>query len=200
MKYVLNTAQFKQSLHSQGYKSLFQFAQKNKIHRNTLLGLLAGKEVFLASYQLVADALGVDPVALVVPVSSLDPKIQNSAEIAPIVAWLVKQNPQIAVVLIGSRARGKAKQYSDWDLGVVSFPEPISSQVFLKYKNEVEDMSENIVRMVDLINLNQAPVWFLENIAKEVVFLDGNYESFIYLKGVLNGATKQETQTSAGAP
>ena len=106
----------------------------------------------------------------------------------------------MAVVLIGSRAKGSAKKFSDWDFGIVGFPEPVSSTDFLKYKNVVEDMSENIVRLVDLVNLDQAPVWFLEGIAGKVVFLDGNQEAFTYLKGVLNGITKQETQTGLGTP
>lgn len=192
MDYCLDVKKFKQSLAEVGYESLSAFSLASKIHRNTLQGLLAGKQVFVASFLDLAAQLKKDPLELLSVQSSLSVKISYIEELRPILPQLLKLDPKIAIVLLGSRARGNAKKYSDWDLGLFRYPEPLSGREYLRLKRVAEDESENLVRKIDVINLNQAPLWFLQGVKQDVVFLDGVQESFLYLKGMLDGIQKEQ--------
>ncbi len=192
MNYRIDLKKFKKSLLEAGYKSVLDFSQKTKIHRNTLQGFLAGKNVFISSFVALASHLKKDPLELVATDNSLPSKIQDIHELNEVISCLAKKDKKMALVLLGSRARGNAKQYSDWDLGVFRYPDPLSGREYLKLKREVEEVSENLVRKVDLINLNQAPLWFLRDIKNDVIFLAGLQESFLYLKGMLDGIQKEQ--------
>lgn len=188
MRYVVNEEGLKKMVLEQGYKGLTSFSRACGLHRNTLTGLVRGKSVFLSSLQKIAERLKVDPLELIVPVSLLGLSIPNMNEIRPVVAWLLQENKEMAVVLLGSRASGRAKRYSDWDLGIFSHHQPIGGHQYLRLKRRVEEMTENLVRIVDLVNLNQAPAWFLKNL--QIVYLDGDRECFIYLRGLIDGIEK----------
>lgn len=192
MNYRLNVQKFKSRLIEGGYRNLADFAAKTKIHRNTLQTLLAGKNVFSASLAAVANALKTDPLEIIEPRSAFSAKIESIDEIRPIVARLIQENPQMAVVLLGSRVRGKARTYSDWDIGVSKYPDALSGREYLKLKGLAEELSESLVRTVDLVNLNQAPGWFLEGVGRDILFLDGNEAAFTYLKGLLDGIQKEK--------
>ncbi len=192
MDYRLDREKFKKSLLEAGFKSLLDFSRKTKIHRNTLQGLLLGKNVFVSSFSALAAHLKKDPMELITPQSTLAAKIKHLDELKEVVAQLVRRDKKTVVVLLGSRARGTEKEYSDWDLGVFRYPEPLSGREYLKMKRIVEEASEKIVRRVDLVNLNQAPLWFLKDLKGTVIFLDGPQESFVYLKGMLDGIQKEQ--------
>ncbi len=192
MKYFIDKNKVKKRVMELGYKNLAQFAVKNKIHRNTLRQILSGKNVFLSSFEKIASRLKLDPMELILPWSVFPSKIKEIDEIRPIVARLVREVPKGAVVLLGSRAALSPKKYSDWDLGLLKYPEPLSGTEYLKLKGWVEEWSEDLVRQVDLINLNQAPSWFLEGINNQITYLDGNWEAFVYLRGLLDGIEKEK--------
>ncbi|MBI4125051.1 MAG: nucleotidyltransferase domain-containing protein [Deltaproteobacteria bacterium] len=191
MEYKLDVKKFKRSLIQSGYETRFAFAAKNGIHRNTLNDFLRGRSVFLRSFKKMAEGLQIDPLDLLIPESDLKVDLPHIDEIKPIVARLAKKNKKMAVVLLGSQAKKKAKKYSDWDLGIFSFPRPIDGIQYLRLKRQVEEWSEDLVRKVDLVNLNQAPLWFLEDLENFVIFLDGHAESFAYLKGILDGIQRK---------
>lgn len=172
-----------------GYQSLQQFAKRHHLHRNTLSGLLGGKSVFLPSFRKVVEQLKIDPMELLIPASSLSPSIPFIDEIKPVVGRLLKERKEIVVLLLGSRTKKKAKKYSDWDIGIFSHHSPVGGLEYLRLKRLVEEATENIVRQVDLVNLNQAPVWFLENL--KILFLDGDKESYTYLQGLIDGIAKE---------
>ena len=136
MKYSLDQKKFKRRLLSLGYKNLYDFTAKNGIHRNTLNDLLKGKSVFLNSFEKIVKKLGIDPMELLVAKSQLSHPIPNIDEIKPIVAALVKKNKKMAVLLIGSRSREKAKKFSDWDIGLFSHTQPITGIDYLHYKRQ----------------------------------------------------------------
>ncbi len=77
-------------------------------------------------------------------------------------------------------------------MGVFRYPKPITGMEFLKLKRIVGDASENLVFLVDLVNLNQAPTWFLESTASNLIFLEGHKESYFYLRGLLDGIKKEK--------
>jgi len=192
MKYILDKKKFKKRLTDQGYRNLTSFAAQHKIHRNTLHDLLKGKSVLKTSFEKIASKLKVDPWELVRAQAEGLPKVPEIEEIKSLLAGLLKKEKKMAVVLIGSRAGKRPKLYSDWDLGVFRYPKPLSGMEYLRLKNLVEEESEPLVRQVDLVNLNQAPTWFLEGLNNQVLFLDGNREAFLYLQGVLDGIQKEK--------
>ena len=111
MKYVLKETLFKKILSKQGFNSVFDFSKKTAIHRNTILSYLYGKDVFSSSFKRIADILKEDPLALIEPVSNIEENISNIDEIECLTAALIKKDPDIAVILLGSRAKGTAKKY-----------------------------------------------------------------------------------------
>jgi len=189
MKYVFNQTVFKQALSKRRIRSLFDFAQKSSIHRNTVLSYLEGKNVFSNAFVHIAEFLKIDPLELLLAVSDTRVKVEGIDEIRHVIAALAKTK-KIAVVLLGSRARGKHREYSDWDIGITGGDSKVTSSEYLKLKNITEEISENVPRMVDLVNLDAAPSWFLKGIDYEPVFLDGNKEAHLYFKGVLYGIKK----------
>jgi len=195
MKYILNKKRFKEQLVAKGYKNLLDFSRKTGVHRNTLQNLLSGKGILSSSFQSITDHLETDPLELMQPISTTKVSLPFIDEIRPLLVQLLKQDKKVAVVLLGSRAKKRAQNYSDWDLGVIRYPKPLEGIEFLRLKRWVGDLSEDLPRTVDLVNLNQAPDWFLKDIANSVLYLDGNKEAWIYLKGVLDGA-KKEDQTA----
>ncbi len=196
MKYIINQKLLRKTVLELGFRTLGDYCTRARIHRNTLRNLLAGKNVFSSSFAAIASSLGMDPWDLVIPAADFPSRIKWIDEIRPIVARLKSQAPGAAIVLFGSRSAKKfgkqASAYSDWDLGLYSYPTPLAGRVYLKLKGMVEEASENLVRKVDLVNLNQAPHWFLEGIANQIIFLEGDKEAFAYLRGLLDGIQKEK--------
>lgn len=190
--YKINKETLKKRLLELGYRSLSAFAAKTGMHRNSLLNLLIGRDVFCSTFRKIAEELRIDPLDLIVPAAFSKLNIDFLGEIYPIVNAIIEYDKEIAVALIGSRAKRKAKKYSDWDIGIVRANKPISGREYLKLKAIVDEKSENLVRIIDLVNLNAAPLWFLENIKDDIIFLEGSNESFVYLKGVLDGIKKRK--------
>lgn len=192
MYYALDKDKFKRRLFELGYVSLSAFAKKTSIHRNTILNYLAGKGIFSATFYQLADAIDADPLELITATSKTEAKIAKIDEIRLVVAKIIKSDSKIAVILLGSRAKKKAKDYSDWDLGIMRGEKPLTSFEYLKIKGVVEEASEDIVRNIDVINLDSAPEWFLKEIDYEPIFLDGNKGAYLYFQGVMHGIKKKK--------
>jgi predicted nucleotidyltransferase len=191
MKYVLDRRAVSERMKALGYRNVSDFAAQTGIHRNTILGYYRGKSVFAAAFTKIARALGGDPLDLIVSTPAAHVSSPHVDEIRPIVSALLRRSPGIAVVLLGSRARGRPKsKFSDWDIGVIRPSEPLSADEFLALRGAAADLAENLVRGVDLINLDAAPAWFWEGVDYEPVFLDGNREAYAFLKGLLRGIKK----------
>lgn len=182
--YYLDKSKLKIALAGQGYKNISDFAQKTGVSRQTITHLLSGKKsVFTRGMELLVEALSVDPFELVTERCATEAVTQN---ISNVVTLLEKKFPDCAVVLIGSRAQGQAKKYSDWDLGITCGPARLQTPEYLKIKSFVQDLTEEGIDDVDVVNLDQAPLWFLSGI-KNPKLLGGNTQAFTYLKGVIHG-------------
>lgn len=193
MEYCLDVKRFRKKLVELGYQGVSEFAQKNNIHRNTLYAFFEGRDVFSFSFKKILKALAMDDaLELMSPSSPIEASLDCINEIKPIVAKIIQKNKTLAVVLLGSRAQNKAKKYSDWDIGVYGYPEALSGRDYLRLKRMVDDASQTLVREVDLVNLNQAPLWFLEDMGGSIIFLDGNKLPFCYLEGYLHGLQKEK--------
>lgn len=189
IRYKLDDRQLATQLRKLGFPTVSQFAKAHGINRATLNNYLKGRGPFPESFYAIADALKVDPLQLLTPIPS-EGGIPKLEEIAPIVAACCRVSPQVAVVLLGSRVRGGAQEYSDWDLGVTGGVHQITTKEFLHIKQLVEDLKENLPRDVDVINLDEAPEWFLKGINYSPRFLSGNESSWNYFMGVLHGVQK----------
>lgn len=185
LRYRINDDVLKQALQRQGYKRLSHFAQDQKVNRMTLHHYLKGRGPLPENYYHICDSLGVDPLAFLTP--QLESVVAEQEKIQPIIQALLRQQPDLAVGLIGSRARGRAKKYSDWDLGVTRGAKALTPQEGLRLKTLVEDAAENLPWFVDVVNLDQAPLWFLQKIDYQPVYLGGNRAPWEFFLGVLHG-------------
>jgi predicted nucleotidyltransferase len=191
VKYRLRKDYFLDLLKKNNYSSCTDFCRKNSIHKNTLYYYLSGRDVFAKKLYELARALDVDPLKLIEPV---DKRVLDSAEIKPIVEQLCLTK-KIAVCLMGSRAKGTHKQYSDWDIGITGGAEPLTGREFIRLRGQAMELADDLPRSIDLINLDAAPHWFLESIDYQPVFLKGNKNAYFYFLGVLNGIRQCKTDS-----
>lgn len=186
--YKLNERQLTTQLRKLGFPTISQFARHHDINRATLNNYLNGRGPFPEAFYLIADALKMDPLQLLIPISKNGiPKLE---EVVPIITACSKILPNIAIGLLGSRATGHAQKYSDWDFGVTGGGQPIATKEFLRIKQVVDDLAEDLPRDVDVMNLDAAPEWFLRGIHYVPRFLAGNESSWTYFMGVLHGVQK----------
>jgi predicted nucleotidyltransferase len=190
MKYVLDRQAVTERMKALGFANASRFAHQIGVHRNTILGYFRGKPAFASAFLKIARALGRDPLELIVPAGDAPSFAEHLDEIRPVIAALIRQSPGIAVVLLGSRAKGRAKAFSDWDLGIARPASPIGAEEFLSLRRVAAALAEDLVRNVDVINLDASPDWFWEGLDYEPVFLDGDREGYSFLKGMLHGIKK----------
>lgn len=187
--YKLDEHRLSTQLRKMGFPTLSLFARQHDINRATLNNYLNGRGPLPESFYAIADALKTDPLQLLVPVESRG-DIPKLDEVMPIIIACSTIDPVIAIGLLGSRATGSAQQYSDWDMGVTGGLQPLTSKTFLRIKQIVDDLKEDLPRDVDVVNLDAAPEWFLRGIHYEPRFLSGNDSSWAYFMGVLHGIQK----------
>jgi len=154
---------------------------------------LSGKDIFSKKFYEIANALNEDPIDLIVSERS---DIADVDEIRLIIN-AISDYKDIALVLLGSRAKGKAKKYSDWDIGVTRGSDALTGREFLKIKRLVGDLAEDLPRKVDLINLDSAPEWFLDSLDYEPLFLGGDEKTYYYFKGVIDGVKQTKNKKVA---
>lgn len=189
MRYQMDAEKLKELLAQRGYAHLTEFARAHGFNRATLHHYIKGQGGPLAeSYYAICKALNVDPIGLLSPVA--EEGIGDVAEIIPIVMSLCAVDKEIAVGLMGSRAKGKQRRYSDWDLGITRGRRPLGGVEFLRLKRTVDDAVDALPREVDFVNLDAAPQWFLHGIDYEPVFLAGDSNAWAYFLGVLHGAKR----------
>lgn len=191
MFYRISKIKFAKILLEKGHANISAFARSSQLHRNTINLLLSGKAVFVHAITVIAQELECDPMELLEPVVATNLKLPEIGEITPLVARLIQRDKKMCVVLFGSRASKKPKKYSDWDLGIFRHPKPIDTKNYLHLKELVENLSEDLVREVDLVNFNEAPTWFLAEIKSQPEYLAGSKESYTYLKGMIDGIHKK---------
>lgn len=191
MRYHLDKLKFKKNLQQKGYKSISQWAEKHPLNRATLNHYFKGQGPILESYYELCDNLNADPLSLLSPLEAQS-DIPDKEEIVPLLKTITTMFPQTAVGLFGSRAKGSFKKFSDWDFGLTGGEKNISPKEFLKIKNLIEDLSEDLPRSVDVIHLDEAPLWFLEELDYKPIFLAGDKQNWNFFLGVLSGIAKKQ--------
>jgi predicted nucleotidyltransferase len=74
------------------------------------------------------------------------------------------------IVLFGSRARGTARKYADFDIGIY-MKTPLSWRRFSVWKTQVEEIAWPY--RIDLVDLGRAPSDFWDTIQDEMIVLHG---------------------------
>jgi transcriptional regulator with XRE-family HTH domain len=181
---VLDNQKFRAALNRKGIKSTLELSRLSGIHRNTLAPYLNGeKSIYSNTILELAQFLEIDPELLKVEDSSrAEIFIYDLAE--RFLKDFSSKYSELAVILFGSRVSGKAKKFSDYDLGVVGGNKLISSLDFLAMKEFISAHSDDFAWKVDLVNLDEAPTWFLSEMGeKPTRLLAGNIESYYFFKG-----------------
>jgi len=189
LHYKLDEIRLKAAVLRCGFDNLSHFAERFQLNRATIHHYMVGRGPLSAPYYQLCKALNCDPLSLLVPLTTQE-KIDQLDEIRPLIKNLIGLHPKLAVGLLGSRASGHAKKYSDWDLGITGGMAPIDGSEFLRLKSWVDDWAEDLPRFVDLINLDQAPQWFLQEIHYSPIFLGGDQSTWYYFLGRLHGTKK----------
>ncbi len=177
--FTVDTLRFREALHQKGYGSISQLAQALGMHRNTIHHYLAGRGIFPENFEKVMMALGLGPAEILT--FKRDTAQAPWAPIAFFVDQLHAKFPQATFVLFGSRASGKAKTYSDWDIGVFSH-EGLAHTVYRKIVASAQDIAEDSAYLIQLMNLNHADSSFLQEISRHWVFLAGRQQDWLDLQ------------------
>lgn len=191
--YYLDRDLFRKRLKELGYKNFKDFCAKTGLHRNTLQYYWLGRPLLSEKFVTIAAALDLDPKELM---KVQRPQPENIGELSAILT-LLSGVPHAAVILLGSRARGGAKRYSDWDLGFTCGRDRLTGRQFLRLRGQVAELAESLPRKVDLVNLDCAPDWFLGTIDHSLQLLAGDVQSLHYFEGVVDGFRKCQTQKVA---
>ena len=177
--FIVDPNRFQEALKERGYHSLTQLAHELGMHRNTLHYYLSGRPPLPENFEKVIRALNLTPGEILIE-KEVSKKFVHQ-EIAPLVDQLHSEFPDITFILFGSRAKGRGRKYSDWDLGVYC-KEGLSHQRYRSIVRRKEDLVENSPYLVDLVNLNNADSSFLKKISKHWVFLTGRQQDWIELQ------------------
>jgi len=176
--YILNSSKFYEHLKSQGFASIEELSKTLGIHRNTI-------QYYLAEHPIIADRL--EKILNALKLSPAEAIIKRQTEtsftiepIAPLIDALHQKFPEVTLVLFGSRAQGKAKKYSDWDIGVYG-QKNFDRDLFRKIKIYKSKLEEKTPYMINLTHLNDADAPFLKNISRDWIFLAGKQEDWIQL-------------------
>lgn len=169
--FKLDIIKFRLLLKEKGHRSIQSFASDLKLHRNTVFHYLRGGRVFNPSFELMAERLGVKAVDLLR--EDIKPSHDLSEEMAKIVDTLSETFSSLSFILLGSRTRGRAHPYSDWDIGFFSRT-PIAHDVRRRLYKKVEDLAEDLPVFVDLVDLSRADAGFLKQASRDWKFLTGS--------------------------
>lgn len=190
-RYHIDPAKLREAVAQKGYAHVTEFAKLHGFNRATINNYLKGQGgPFSEAYYIICDALQIDPLSILSPLPAKP--IVGVDEIMPMVKKLCSFDKDIAIGLLGSRAKGKNRKYSDWDICVTRGPNLLAGEEFLRLKRSVDDEVDRLPREVDIVNLDAAPEWFLTGIDYEPVFLAGNSNTWSYFMGVLYGTKKRK--------
>jgi predicted nucleotidyltransferase len=182
--HILNSRRFHKALKEKGYRTIGQFARSLDIHRNSIHYYLSGHGVLQKNFEKIIKALGLKVHEIIIDEEKAE--VPGLEQIASLIDMLHMEFPDVTFVLFGSRSRGTAHKYADWDVGVFSDTGLTheSYRRIVQYKNV---LVEDLPFFVDLINLNRADKYFLREVSKDWKFLTGKLNQWIKLQNEVTG-------------
>lgn len=184
-RFVLNKEGFLAALSEGGYSSVSELAGVLGVHRNSLSNYINGGQIFPEVLERALLALRVDP-AKVIKLGA--PAVDESTRVvAELTDRIATKDPQCCVVLFGSRARGRHKRFSDFDLGVYANG-GIPFAVFSSMLSCVDEFNESTMHTAQLTNISEAKSDFLTEIGPDLRFLAGSHVAWNKLVDNVRGA------------
>ncbi len=177
--FIVDTERFHRALKEKGYRSVKELAENLGVHRNTIHHYLSGRAVLPAAFERIITALGVTPAEILVAKPEAKPLLHPG--IATLIDQLHLEFPNVTFVLFGSRATGRAKKYSDWDLGVFS-SDGIDHALYRKIARRKDDLAEDLPYFVDVVNLSCADASFLREASRGWTYLTGLQQDWAELQ------------------
>lgn len=176
---IVDNKRFAKAMKDKGYSSIGEFAKRLGVHRNTIHYYLSGHGVFPQAFEKIMKALDLKPSDILI-----DDGISTGSsfeQIASLIDELHTEFPQVSFVLFGSRSRGEAAKYADWDIGVFS-DKGLSHETYRRVVRRKNELIEDLPFFVDIVNLNRADENFLAEISKEWRFLAGRLSDWIKMQ------------------
>lgn len=185
MNFYLNTEKLKKLANNRGL-SLTTLAEAAGVHRNSLTPYLSKSRSPYSQVVLdLANFLSIPPSELIDSENSdVLFSVANKLKI------LIEKEKKIfkdiapAIFLFGSRARINYKKYSDIDIGITCGSFKCPDLDFLKLKEKVDQVFEDLYLSINLVNLDSAPQDFLEEIEEDLTLFVGSE----FAAGVFMGA------------
>lgn len=169
--YTLNKEAFFQALHKRGFKSASQLSTSIGAHRNSLSHYLKGGSVIPEILERALALLNMDPTSILkLNLSDTSDSTQVIAELSDQIAQM---SPQSCVVLFGSRARGRPKPFSDFDLGVYA-KGGLPFRTLSLMLSLVDQWNNSTMKTAQLTNLSEADRDFLREISTDLIFTSGS--------------------------
>lgn len=157
--------------------SLNQLAVKSQVSRQSIYNMLKGGSVFNTTFEKIIDCLGVGYEDVTIgrneyaaAVMKKAPKIIQS--IALELSVFAEEN-NAAFFLFGSKARGETNNRADWDFGISKLGKKMRRKFIILKQALIE---KAFPYRIDIVDMNQAPQWFIESIADDMIVLAGEYK------------------------
>lgn len=176
MPLSIDRRKFEALLKSRGM-GISDFASSCGISRQSLYNMFKGRSIFSTTFEKVLLALNVDFDQIISRAPALlDIFARAPASIQRTAATLHEfaANNEADLFLIGSRAKGKEGVRADWDFGVF-FSGSSNRRNFVKLKERMEDIS--FPHRAHIVNLGEAPEWFLSSVSKDAIRMAGKTPS-----------------------
>ena len=184
-RFVLNREGFLAALSAGGYASVSELAGALGVHRNSLSNYINGGPIFPEVLERALLALRVD-LAKIITLEA--PSVDESARVvAELTDRIATKDSRCCVILFGSRARGRHKRFSDFDLGVYA-QGGIPFAVFSSMLSCVDEFNDSTMHTAQLTNISEADSAFLLEIGPDLRFLAGSQVAWTSLVDKVRGA------------
>lgn len=170
----LDKLRLKQQASQHGW-SIAELAKQAGVSRQSLYNMLGRNPVFNTSFAKILQVLRVPYQAITTEASVADALLADAPEtIRKIVLTLIDfcRAHNAALLLFGSRVRGKSGPRVDWDFAIW-FHGTSPDRAFRSRKRIAHDAA--FPYRLDLIHLNQAPAWFRNTVDQSHIVLYGTY-------------------------
>jgi len=165
----LNMHAIKTAARKSGFGGVKPLLEYLGLHRNAFDRFARGARVLPESVERVLAVLDLPIQEAIVAEDETD---ECAGAIMPLVEKIHKKHPTVSIFLFGSRARGRARRYSDFDLGVYS-RDGVPLAEFLQILEEKETFEEAAPQRIDCVNLSNATTDFLQEIGPDLRLLAG---------------------------
>ena len=172
---LLDSTRLRREIRARGFSGVKEFADAVGVHRNTVGSYLSGKTSLPGALARILEALDLAP-AEVLSLSRRRKQVPGLL-VADLIETLHQAVPEAALVLFGSRARGTAKRYSDYDIGVYQI-DALEFALFSRLLDLVSAWNEESLVIAQLVDLSHADVSFLNALADDLVLLAGSHTAW----------------------